>query len=116
MAVGRINKILTSSFVDGPGNRAVVFLQGCDFHCLYCHNPYTINECIHCGVCVPQCPAQALVEEDGSVRWIEKKCTDCDTCISVCPYHASPKVKEMNADDVWEVISPVSKYISGVSV
>ncbi len=30
------------SAVDGPGNRYVVFLQGCRFDCLACHNPATI--------------------------------------------------------------------------
>jgi pyruvate formate lyase activating enzyme len=30
------------SAVDGPGNRYVVFLQGCGFDCLSCHNPGTI--------------------------------------------------------------------------
>ena len=38
---GRVAKILRSSAVDGPGNRAVVFLQGCSFNCAYCHNPET---------------------------------------------------------------------------
>ncbi len=30
------------SAVDGTGNRYVVFLQGCHFDCLTCHNPATI--------------------------------------------------------------------------
>lgn len=38
---GRVAKILRSSAVDGPGNRALVFLQGCSFNCAYCHNPET---------------------------------------------------------------------------
>jgi len=43
MAKGFINKILPFSSVDGPGNRTAIFLQGCNFDCLYCHNPETIN-------------------------------------------------------------------------
>ena len=34
--------VVPTSFVDGPGNRYVVFLQGCTFNCLTCHNPQTI--------------------------------------------------------------------------
>lgn len=39
---GIIARILPFSSVDGPGNRSVVFLQGCNFNCLFCHNPETI--------------------------------------------------------------------------
>ena len=33
---------LAFSCVDGPGNRFVIFLQGCNFDCVACHNPQTI--------------------------------------------------------------------------
>ncbi len=39
----KINKIINFSSVDGPGNRLVVFAQGCNLNCIYCHNPETID-------------------------------------------------------------------------
>ena len=42
MNKGAIARIIDFSAVDGPGNRMVVFFQGCNFNCLYCHNPETI--------------------------------------------------------------------------
>lgn len=40
---GLVADVITSSHVDGPGNRFVVFLQGCNLDCLACHNPHTIG-------------------------------------------------------------------------
>lgn len=36
-----VNKIETFGLVDGPGVRVVIFLQGCNMRCKYCHNPET---------------------------------------------------------------------------
>jgi len=36
---GNIASIETTGFVDGPGVRVIVFMQGCPLRCLYCHNP-----------------------------------------------------------------------------
>lgn len=38
---GRVHSIETLGALDGPGLRAVVFLQGCPLRCQYCHNPDT---------------------------------------------------------------------------
>lgn len=40
------------SFVDGPGARLTVFLQGCNLDCVTCHNP-------------------SLIDAHGSARWWE---------------------------------------------
>jgi len=39
---GFVADTLPFSNVDGPGNRFVIFLQGCNFDCVACHNPQTI--------------------------------------------------------------------------
>jgi pyruvate formate lyase activating enzyme len=41
----RVADVIPFSWVDGPGNRFVVFTQGCPFDCLACHNPETIPPC-----------------------------------------------------------------------
>jgi pyruvate-formate lyase-activating enzyme len=42
MTTGFVADTISFSSVDGPGNRFVVFLQGCNFDCVACHNPQTI--------------------------------------------------------------------------
>jgi len=39
--MGFLHSFTTGSAVDGPGVRVVVWLTGCQFRCLYCHNPDT---------------------------------------------------------------------------
>lgn len=41
MVKGKIHSIESMGLVDGPGIRVVVFMQGCNIRCAYCHNPDT---------------------------------------------------------------------------
>ncbi len=70
-----VNKIIPFSNVDGEGNRTAIFLQGCNYNCLYCHNPETINHCNSCGLCVPHCEYGALSKIDDKVVYAAKRIT-----------------------------------------
>lgn len=111
-----VNRILEHTLVDGPGNRSIVFLQGCNIGCLYCHNPETRRLCRGCGVCVEKCPAGALRREAGGVEWDSALCVKCDTCIHVCPHDSSPKVRWRTALDVFEEIARNRSFLRGITV
>jgi len=116
-ARAQINDIERFSFVDGPGNRLVIFLQACNFNCQVCHNPYTINDCNDCGLCVEPCPEDALfIAENLQVQLKADKCTECDICIQICPYDSTPLSRTVSVEDMIEEILPVAPFISGVTV
>lgn len=111
-----VNKIIPFSSVDGPGNRTAIFLQGCNFNCQYCHNPETINHCIHCGFCVRYCPTGALEIKDGSVQYDITKCVMCDECFTHCRNGGSARVREMTAEQVMQAVKKQMPFIRGVTV
>ena len=111
-----VNKIITFSCIDGPGNRTAIFFQGCNFKCTYCHNPETINKCINCGKCVAVCPVSALKIKDEKVVWYDKKCVSCDACIRECKHLSTPKTKDYSVDELFEEIKKVSPFIEGITV
>ncbi|WP_432665762.1 YjjW family glycine radical enzyme activase [Wukongibacter baidiensis] len=116
MCNGLINRIIPFSSVDGPGNRTAIFLQGCNYNCLYCHNPETINRCNGCGRCVDVCPYGALSIIDNKVKWDSFLCKECDKCLEVCDNTSSPKVIKMTALEVMKEILRVKSFISGITV
>jgi len=114
---GLLNRVLRFSTVDGPGNRFVVFVQGCNFDCITCHNPYTIGVCDACGLCVEPCPEDALtVDAAGRIVVDWPACTRCEVCIEVCPIDATPLAFEMSVDEVVAQIRETARFLSGVTV
>ncbi len=113
---GLVNKIIPFSSVDGPGNRTSIFLQGCNFNCVYCHNPETINICGNCGTCITACPTTALTKVNEEIIWNKSKCCNCDSCIKVCNNNSSPKVSKMSTDDIINEINNYKPFIQGITV
>ena len=51
--------------------------------------PHKINdECIACGICLPECSEEAISEGDPIYKIDAGKCTDCGTCKDSCPSDA----------------------------
>lgn len=114
---GLVTDWIEFSAVDGPGNRFVVFLQGCGFDCLACHNPYTINPCNDCGECLASCPSGALqLDALGHLTWNDAACTGAGTCVSVCPHDSTPKARRLTIEQVLERIRPAAPFLSGITV
>lgn len=116
MSDALVNRILPFSSVDGPGNRTVIFLQGCNYNCLYCHNPETINKCTDCRLCLSACPVGALGSKDFKITWDPESCVRCDACLSACRSKSSPKGIYMTVEEVMKDIKKVRPFISGITV
>ncbi|WP_219278035.1 YjjW family glycine radical enzyme activase [Aeromonas jandaei] len=111
-----VSRVLPFSCVDGPGNRLVLFLQGCNFSCPGCHNPHTIGLCDDCGDCLAVCPSGALTMSEGKVHWQEALCTDCDACLEACPRSANPKTVTMTVAGVLALLRRYGPLLSGITV
>ncbi|MDW8800908.1 YjjW family glycine radical enzyme activase [Clostridium sp. A1-XYC3] len=116
MLKGIVNKIIPFSSVDGPGNRTAIFFQGCNFDCLYCHNPETIKRCVNCGTCLFSCNFDAISMIGNTVVWNEDKCKHCDGCVRVCKNSCGPKQKRMSVGEILKEIIKVKPFISGITV
>lgn len=117
--IGKIFNIQRYSIHDGPGIRTTVFLKGCPLKCFWCHNPEGINfeseiqildfRCLHCGLCIEECPNNARSFSEGKIIISKDKCTHCLRCVEVCPNLATELIG--NEVSVKEVLSIVEQDI-----
>lgn len=51
------------------------------------------EECLACGVCMDECPVEAISENGDIFVIAAEECTDCGSCSEVCPNDAVSKAK-----------------------
>lgn len=110
-----ITDIQKYSIHDGDGIRTTVFFKGCRLKCVWCHNPETqsykqellfdIEKCVGCGACIPACPNQAIILQDGKAVTDRAKCSACGACIDYCNLNLREIAgKEYSVEElVWEL-------------
>jgi len=73
-------------------NKGIEYLQSCGVRIQPLSQDVIRNEskCTDCGVCVPICPANALVVDPATRKVIfhDKKCIACELCVKICPTRA----------------------------
>ncbi|MGY8985282.1 MAG: ferredoxin FdxA [Sphingomonadales bacterium] len=88
-------------------------VEVCPVDCFYEGvNMLVINpdECIDCGVCEPECPAEAILPdtEDGLEQWIELNAKYSETWANITVKKESPA----DADDFKDMDEKFSKHFS----
>ncbi|MCL2221113.1 MAG: glycyl-radical enzyme activating protein [Oscillospiraceae bacterium] len=113
---GSIFDIQTFSAYDGPGVRTVVFFQGCNMKCAWCHNPeswasdpppvFLSEKCISCSACAGLCRAREIDGvPDASI------CKRCMRCCDVCYAGALIRpLRKMTASELWKLLSVDKPY------
>lgn len=115
MAEGLVHRILAPSFVDGPGSRMAVFLQGCSLACPTCHNPETRGRCTACGHCVDLCPQQALSRDGHGIRHHREACVDCGTCEEACPESGTPRAFRLSPEALVTQAQAWGPFLDGLT-
>jgi len=125
------------SHYDGPGHRVVLYLQGCNLRCPWCHSPHSQAaeapllffpiRCRLCGRCERVCPQSVhSISADGhDLR--REDCRRCGKCVDVCPLSNRDQMsgplrlptREVTVAALWDLLYPqldLLRNIGGITV
>lgn len=109
---------------DGPGRRVVIFFQGCDLDCPWCHSPHSrfdrspvlffASRCLSCGQCAEACPERLHVVRPQGHTVDRDRCRRCGACVAACPVSRPGGVggalvlptREATPDELFAVVMP----------
>jgi len=46
------------------------------------------DDCVNCGVCLDECPTNAIIMGKDRYEIEAANCNDCGACVEVCPVNA----------------------------
>jgi uncharacterized Fe-S center protein len=80
--------------------------------------------CKNCGVCLDYCPAEAIIQKDGSAVILDEKCIGCGECLVVCKVGAvkmrwggdSKRLQEKMAEYAFAVWKHLSGQVGFLNV
>jgi pyruvate formate lyase activating enzyme len=80
---------------DGPGARVVIYFQGCNLDCPWCHSPHSRlasspalffeNRCLACDRCAAVCPEGLRGADAAHTDDAGNLCRRCGACVAACP-------------------------------
>lgn len=69
------------------------------------------NKCNGCGLCVANCPVNAILIKNGKAEINMNKCIRCGNCHNICPKQAVRHDSEKNPVIIEKNINEINKLI-----
>lgn len=120
------------SGLDGPGLRTVIYLQGCNLRCPWCHSPHSQpakspllffpTRCQGSGNCQDACPQKVHKVEKGHHDIRRELCVNCGACLDACPVSSRGRLsgalalptRDASVSEVWTLLRPQLELLRGI--